>query len=230
MCVHSTELVDRLLRSLIAHRALGKIILSTFVNCDMTSLSLATCKNVQDDWLAPLARQSLIHLDLSRCSSITDMGLLQLHALHRLKCLSLKSCLGIKDRGLHALTFSRQLISLDLMDCRNLTDEGIKNIAHLSYLEHLHLAGCHLLTDQALQYISELIRLRTLNVNQCCQLTGDGLSSCLPKLSYLQSLDLGHCLCVLGSSDFFCNSITPGVELVELVLDKLKISEEGKTS
>jgi len=121
---------------------------------------------------------SLISLDLSSSTFITDLGIAQLLHLQNLKTLNLSHCLTISDACFSSLA-AMNLISLDLNFCNHVTDEGIKELGRIKSLKRLTLYGT--VTDAGLAHVSQVSRLV---LNSCSQVTGRTLGS-FPNLEIL---------------------------------------------
>ncbi len=200
------ELVDRLLRSLVAHRCLLPQTLAVLSGCEVTTLDLSSCRGVEDDWLTPFAAAELTDLILRGAAGVTDAGLGRLEGLRHLQRVDLSQCLGVQGEGLRqALRQTDQLRSVNLSGCLNLTDVGLEPlVASAASLRALSLQGCRRLTAAALRRtLSQLRALETLSLNQCQGLASDAhaLTACLAALPALRQVDLGY----IGSA------ISPGV-------------------
>jgi hypothetical protein len=107
-------------------------------------LDLWRCYTITDTWIQCLNQsnkfEKLQHLDLSHCDLITDTGLNYLETLS-LRYLDLSGCTQITDTGIHCLT-RLPLQHLDLSGCKHITDAGIHCLKALLNLQHLDLTAC----------------------------------------------------------------------------------------
>ena len=132
-------------------------------------------------YLSPLYRLAV--LDLSRCSSISDAGLLSLAQLRSLRSLDLGK--GIADRGLANLSALHQLETLGLDKCetingsglaslnadslaelslgKGINDEGFKNVARFKSLRGLYVFFAPI-TDHGMETLSSLPKLERLQL------------------------------------------------------------------
>jgi hypothetical protein len=110
----------------------------------------------------------LRHLNLERCSAVTDAGL----------CAIGEGCSGLQH--------------LNLEGCEAVTDAGLRAIGEgCSGLQHLNLAYCRAATDAGLVAIGEgCSGLQLLNLEFCSAVTDAGLCAIGEGCSGLQLLDL----------------------------------------
>ena len=85
-------------------------------------LSLAGC-DISDKVLKTLRIPTLLQLDLSKCSKLTDYG--KLSEMPQLQTLSLADCKHLNNKSIEYLALCKNLVSLDLSGCIGLSDKGI---------------------------------------------------------------------------------------------------------
>eukprot|EP00752_Nemacystus_decipiens_P016190 g14477.t1 len=133
--------------SRMAHMELLKA-LAPLLRRHVYSLDFSKTKVLGDSALLMLATgcdSSLLQLDLSSCSFVTDVGLLA--AL--LKCpflrdLTLSGCAQISDQtAFHLPQRCTDLATLNLAGLQGITHSGVAYISFLPALEHLCLARCN---------------------------------------------------------------------------------------
>jgi Leucine-rich repeat (LRR) protein len=109
-----------------------------------------------------LCEKAVYGLDISGCSEITDLFILQ--RLTNLERLSLSGCSGIKN--LYPLSKLTKLKKLDLSECFGITNMTVWSVLYdLSELFWLNLSGCSQITR-----LPNLFRLRWLNLSGCTAL------------------------------------------------------------
>ncbi|GIL54403.1 hypothetical protein Vafri_9805 [Volvox africanus] len=113
-----------------------------------------------------LAIPSLTSLSLQSCVRLTNVSMMELGRLPRLRALNLRGCLQLNDAGLAA------------------------GLSSLSTLEELNLQGCTSITGSCLSQLGPCKSLAVLNVSHCA-----AFSSLEPlrSLTGLQRLDVSHC-------------------------------------
>jgi Leucine-rich repeat (LRR) protein len=153
--------------------------LSSLIN--LQSLDLSNCTSLTDlNVLSGLL--NLQSLNLSWCPPKTDIS--GLSGLLNLRTLDLSSCGSLTD--ISSLSGLVNLRTLDLSSCGSLTDISI--LSTLVNLNSLNLRYCELLTD--ISGLAELVNLQNLDLRKCVFLTNlSGLSG----LINLQTLFLGDC-------------------------------------
>jgi hypothetical protein len=250
------DVVNDIVASLQAHRALNATTLRILKNCEFQELTLAHSRGVTDDWLRPLTTTNSDHdddhgtasmdimeektettgttmatsvttLDLRGSTSLSDRGLVQLGHMEALQICRLDGCHSILGRGLCVLEKSYLLHTLSLANCRRLQDEAVINISHLVALEHLTLDGCRCLTNRSLEALANLYNMRKLDLSQCDLITDEGLEY-LQDLEMLEELSLGWCRLI---TDEGLNQLTqqPGrAEFLKILrLARCPITDDG---
>ncbi len=154
---------------------------------NLTSLSIAFCKNITDAGIGNIARlPDMTRLDLNSSRKIIDL---------------------FSKPGAN-LTLSR----LDLAFCR-ITDSSLIKLAHsLPQLKELILFGCNQITDQGLAEVATMPNLISLDVTGCNQITPAALETitCIisSRISAMQQeLDNTD-----GKYDSFANKVAAGNE------------------
>lgn len=137
--------------------------------------------------------------DFGNCSALTNSALEYLNRINSIRSLDLTRCSLISDQGLLRMHYALpRLERLSLEDLSLLTDAGLQVIAlHCSKIAHLNINGCHLITVVPVLQIARANRFLThLHLSKLL-LTDDGLvdlSSVLQaQRSNLIELDLSHC-------------------------------------
>ncbi|CAN0905399.1 Disease resistance protein L6 [Linum grandiflorum] len=149
--------------------------------------------------------ESLLHLDVRRCSGLT--GLEGVHSMVKLESLVLVGCKltdslpsslsmftklmelclsGMSQRLFPDLSNLKNLRSLGLISCKELVK--VTGLDMLELLESLSMNGCRSIRE--LPDLSRLIKLKTLDVSGCTQLTEvRGLG----RLESLEELSMSGC-------------------------------------
>jgi len=102
------------------HRGLPRSAATAVQPASLTSLSLAWCYEVTDEWLQTVGESlpSLTALDLARCSSLTDRGAAALAPLPHLLALDLSCIRSLTDAAVEAIVSHHRLTALSLASCR----------------------------------------------------------------------------------------------------------------
>ncbi|KAI0212426.1 Dynein regulatory complex subunit 6 [Lamellibrachia satsuma] len=122
---------------------------------NLVYLTICFCDHITEAGIELLGQTTCItSLDISGCHC-SDQGLSSLGNNFRLKDLNLSECTSITDLGLQKFAQQcREIERLDISHCMQLTDSAIKNLAfNCKMLSYLNLAGCKLLTDLSIQYL-----------------------------------------------------------------------------
>lgn len=128
-------------------------------------LMLNGCSEISDrgvEWIS-IACSQLEELRLSRCSKVTNKGVISLQKLRQVSPI---------DSSVRRLTW--QLTSLYLVDLYQLTDRAFAQISALSQLQVLSVAECYKLTSMSMHYVALCPDLLALNFSQCSKLAPDG--------------------------------------------------------
>lgn len=148
---------------------------------DTAAAAIASCANLE-------------RLCLSRCKSLTDIGIgcIAVGCL-KLKVLSLKWCLGVTDLGVALIGVKcKQIRSLDLSHLL-ITEKCLPSLLKLQYLEDLALEGCCGINDESLISLKQGWKsLKTLNISHSENVTHVGVSSLTSNTGCLQNLDLAY--------------------------------------
>lgn len=160
------------LMELFSRNTIERLILSHCVDLDDESLQILV--QGADPEIDPLTERAIVpprrfrHLDLSRCSSLTDKGIEALaYNIPHIVGLQLSHCIGLTD---HALTgifeCSSHLTHLDMEELDTLTNTSLQNLAKspcIPKLQHLNISYCENLGDSGmLQVIKACPDLRNL--------------------------------------------------------------------
>ncbi|GLI61492.1 hypothetical protein VaNZ11_003818 [Volvox africanus] len=158
---------------------------------DHMSLSFIADRMVVEE-LAAVRPARLAHLDLSGCIDLTDWAIHELCvAIPSLTSLSLQSCVRLTNVSMMELGRLPRLRALNLRGCLQLNDAGLATgLSSLSTLEELNLQGCTSITGSCLSQLGPCRSLAVLNVSHCA-----AFSSLEPlrSLPGLQRLDVSHC-------------------------------------
>jgi len=128
---------------------------------------------------------NITHLDLTRCSRLSQDSLEYLAPLHNLRYLSVAGCDQLQAGGFQSLSHLTELRYLDLGYCK--MQNGLTNIQHFTNLTYLSLWKCRI-NNETLRYLSRLINLTYLDLGDT-QVTTSGLQF-LTHLQNLKYLDV----------------------------------------
>jgi hypothetical protein len=189
------HLSDRSLRHIAAGDNLQSFIVSgAIMLSDLGISSLVSCCS------------SLVKLNLSYCSLLTDTSLLYLSrsssSLRRLQSLNLSACVRLTDKGIIDLCHGKFFLkSLFLSGCMKLTDISLMHLAKWfsTSLEILSLRSCDLVTDLGIYTLGKYLgdKVTSLDISNCDYVTID-------SVNYL----IGRCLFLIKFDCFGCN-LTP---------------------
>lgn len=118
--------------------------------------------------------QCLQALDLTACSKITDVGIVQVMRFQELRILHLTMCPEITDKSLIAVASKvPSLQELYLSHCTKITDMGVVFVTEwLKRLTLLDISNCDEVTNKSLEAIyHNCKRLRHLDVSMCAGIT-----------------------------------------------------------
>jgi Leucine-rich repeat (LRR) protein len=133
--------------------------------------------------------KGLTKLNLTRCSKVTNAGLVHVGKLTALTDLDLSGRWGTAPIDLGPIRALTGLTRLSLAET-HLPDASLAPALHFPELRELSLEGCGCLTSLA--GISGLKSLNVLHLGDCAALTDAGVRS-LSGLTYLTSLTLRAC-------------------------------------
>jgi len=240
------DVTDDVVRSLVQHSALNATTLRILRQCSLAELSLAGCRGVTDQWLAPFAPPPQLYPsdDSMECDDEDneeeeddDEGFFS----------SMETTKNSSDQSTSSSeTFlsaaspqpTANLTVLDLRGSQRLTDHGLMQLtAHLPRLQVAKLDNCHSLQGRGLVALTAARHhLHTLSLAQCRRLTDEGMLH-VSHLVGLENLSLAGCRCLtdcalqalgdlynLRKLDFSqCDLITDtGLQM----LDNLEVLEE----
>lgn len=180
----------------------------TIIGCpSLSHLTLSYCKHVTDRTMHHLAMHAagrLESLDLTRCTTITDMGFgywAQASAttkFTRLRKLILADCTYLSDQAIiHLATAAGPALRhLDLSFCCALSDTSTEVIAlGCTNLERLDMSFCgSAISDASLRAIgNHLTNMQHLAVRGCVRVTGIGVDTVVNGCKTLTTFDVSQC-------------------------------------
>lgn len=149
--------------------------------------------------LAAHAAKRLEHVDLTRCTTITDQGFQSwsLTRFERLQSLCLADCTYLTDSSVVFLTTAAKgLRSLDLSFCCALSDTATEVLSlGCQHLSTLKLSFCgSAVSDSSLRAIGlHLLELKELSVRGCVRVTGVGVEAVVEGCHNLEVFDVSQC-------------------------------------
>ncbi|KAI5075317.1 hypothetical protein GOP47_0009393 [Adiantum capillus-veneris] len=178
----------------VSDEGLGYVALS--VGKRLLSLNLSSVCTFTYLGLILLAKEciSLLHLDLSKCLQVGELGIMALAHIHTLQSLKLNGCVEVSDSSLAFLAFHcRRLRSLCLKWCIRITDGALFTIgAYCLSLQELDVSYTEI-TNASLSAICKLRSLEKLRMVACSQPDDEGLLCLRNGSRSLQTLDVSRC-------------------------------------
>ncbi|CAH8335790.1 unnamed protein product [Eruca vesicaria subsp. sativa] len=138
----------------------------------LEDIELCGLKGVTESGFLHLLQSSLVKVNFSGCSSLTDrvVSAISVRNGWTLEALNMDGCTKISDASLVSIAANCQILSdLDLSKC-SVSDSGIQALASSGKLklQILSMAGCSMVTDKSLPAIVKLgSTLLGLNLQQC---------------------------------------------------------------
>ena len=192
---------EELLLQLFEANTLQRLLMSHCVRLDDNSLRILLHGHEPEidpfTELPMVPPRKLRHLDLSRCSSITDAGIKYLaHTVPDLGVLQLSYCKEVTDEGLvEVIQTTPRLTHLELEEMEQLTNRALTELAKAdcaATLEHLNLSYCENIGDTGmLQILKNCPNIRSLDLDNtrvsdltimelCTQMRKRGVGNELP--------------------------------------------------
>jgi len=169
-------------------------------NCTkISNISLSYCKNISNDIFAfPQRWFGIEHLNLQRCTGITDDGFAKIEGMElALKTLSLSDCSFLTSDTINYISSSCSLLkNLSLSFCCALNEDfASKLIEGCKKLEVLDVSFCgNAITDNSIEILLKgLTNLQKLNVRGCAQLTDTGANHIILNGLNLKTLNISQC-------------------------------------
>ncbi|XP_074873116.1 F-box and leucine-rich repeat protein 13 [Carettochelys insculpta] len=158
----------------------------------LRELNLTNCIYVTDSSLMKIAQRchNLTYLNIRYCESVTDGGIEALGNMTSLISIDISGT-AVSDMSLVALGHIRRMKELSISECRKITDMGIQMtdlcIQYLSgvchYLHFLDISGCVHLTDKTLKCLWKgCTQLRILKMLYCRNITKQAVLKYSAKL------------------------------------------------
>ena len=202
--LHLSELSlddEELLLELFEANTLERLLMSHCARLDDNSLRILL--HGRDPEIDPFTELPMVparklrHLDLSRCSGITDAGIKYLaHAVPNLEMLQLSYCKEVTDESLvEVIRTTPRLTHLDLEEMDHITNHTLTELAKAdcaATLQHLNLSYCENIGDTGmLQILKRCPNIRSLDLDNtrvsdltimelCTQMRKRGFSNELP--------------------------------------------------
>ncbi|GMM30077.1 hypothetical protein DAMA08_028220 [Martiniozyma asiatica (nom. inval.)] len=150
----------------------------------LTKLNLGYCKYLTDQSMKHISINlpNLLELDLSRCTTITDLGFISwLGNKLSIQKLILRDCTFLSDKAIEAIPLTcPNLNFLDLTFCCMLTDLSLHHLSNCSNLDSLNVSFCGAaVSDYSLYELTRLEKLKKLNIKGCVRVTREGVDIAL---------------------------------------------------
>lgn len=223
------DVVEDIVHSLYDHSALNASTLRALRKCELTSLSLAGCRGVTDDWLTVLGcdsdeflvgedsikNEDQFSLDEDEDSILSTSSFLSADQEPAPSTSMNVNDDEFMDTSQHSeefqlsnqqipvllanCLFAASLRSLTLRGCQFISDNGLLQLGSLFSLREADLSGCHSLTGKGLLVLAESYDLTTLSLANCRRLGDEGIVR-LTHLDSLKQLNLSGCRCISDQS------------------------------
>ncbi|KAF7816191.1 F-box/LRR-repeat protein 3-like isoform X1 [Senna tora] len=184
----------------------------------LRSINLSASKFFTRKGLSTLASNCscLIEIDLSNRTDLTDSGLRAIGEAKNLETLRLTRCKSITDMGIACVAVScTKLRSICLRWCLHVSDFGVGLIA-LKCKEMRNLDLSYLpITEKCLPPIFQLEHLEDLVLENCLGIDDDGLASLKKCCKSLKMLNLSNCLNI---SHIGLSSLTKNAQNLEKII------------
>lgn len=142
----------------------------------------------------PNLKNSLLSLEIHRCSGVDDRSSKKIAQFKNLRCLKLynsSNWKGITDTGVKELCTLTNLQVLQLNFFKRLSNKSIKELQTLKNLKELYISGAPLVSDQGITALS-LPQFASLSLSLCGTLTDKTLFAIPKNFPSLQFLSLGY--------------------------------------
>ncbi|CAL0302311.1 unnamed protein product [Lupinus luteus] len=175
------------------------ILLTIGTNCkSLVELGLSKCISVTNMGIMHLVSGccSLKILDLTCCRFITDAAISTIaDSCPDLICLKLESCNMVTENCFRQLSSNCLLVQeLDLTDCSGINDIALKNLSRCSGLGRLKLGLCINISDIGLAHIAcNCPKITELDLYRCIRVGDDGLAALASGCKKLMKLNLSYC-------------------------------------
>lgn len=153
----------------------------------LEDIELYGLKGVTESGFLHLLQNSLVKVNFSGCSNLTDrvISAISAHNGWTLEVLNIDGCIKISDASLISIAANCQILSdLDLSKC-SISDSGIQALASSDKLklQILSMAGCSMVTDKSLPAIVRLgSTLLGLNLQQCRSISNSTVDFLVERL------------------------------------------------
>lgn len=151
--------------------------------------------------------ENLTHLDLSKCSHLTDKHVKQIaNRLTGLQALDLRDCPLLTNRAISAIANSRNMANLQELEfgsqeAYRLDDRAVSALArseNMANLRKLSLYALGGISDQAAKELADspyITRLETLDFSGCSNLTNQGVMkiAASPNMKNIRGLMFDYC-------------------------------------
>ncbi|XP_010264511.1 PREDICTED: F-box/LRR-repeat protein 3-like isoform X2 [Nelumbo nucifera] len=192
LCKFTLHSIDLSRSKFFSHVGLANLVL----NCSsLLEIDLSNGTELTDSAaVAIAAAKNLEKLSLARCKSISDSGIGCIAVgCRKLRVINLKWCLGVTDFGVGLLAVKcKDIRSLDLSYVP-ITNKSLPSILQLQYLEDLVLVGCFGIDDEGIATFSRgCPSVERLNIASCQNVGHVGLSSLTNGARNLRQLILAY--------------------------------------
>ncbi|KAL1224905.1 EIN3-binding F-box protein 1 [Cardamine amara subsp. amara] len=153
----------------------------------LEDIELCGLKEITESGFLHLIQNSLVKVNFSGCSNLTDRVISAISARNgwTLEVLNMDGCTKISDASLVSIAANCHILSdLDLSKC-SISDSGIQAMASsdMLKLQILSMAGCYMVTDKSLPAIVKLgLTLLGLNLQQCRSISNSTVDFLVERL------------------------------------------------
>lgn len=146
-----------------AHKGEGLVFPPSLVN-----LNLIESKQLTDPAFAEFPpRDNIVHLNLFQCLPLTDVGIVALGKMPKLRTLNVGCIRALTNESLKSIGTNTSLVELNISDNDHFDDAGLAHLKGLRDLEVLNLWHLKGITGSGFVHLSWMTKLRELNLADC---------------------------------------------------------------
>jgi F-box/leucine-rich repeat protein 14 len=192
------------------HKGEGLVFPASLIN-----LNLVESKQLLDSAFSEFPpRNNIVHLNLFQCLPLTDVGIIALGVMPKLKTLNVGCIRALTNESLKSVGKNTTLTKLNISDNDHFDDDGLAHLKDLSDLETLNLWHLKGITGLGFVHLKGLTKLRELNLADCHHIA-DSSFAYIKSMSALENLYIDNCPTI---TDAAIAQLSDGPRLKELTL------------